>query len=154
MPDPAIEVGIHARFARVSGMDLITREVERASEKFKLDPKSFAELEKITERAGKKYQDFVSKARPVGLSKEIEAISATFTELQKSLAADVLRVANIEAAIKGSTNAEERGTLKSQLKMVKEQAGIRSQQLEAELAAADEIASRRSSGLGTIKVIF
>lgn len=150
MPDPAIEVGIHARFAQVSGMDLISREVERASEKFKLNPRNFAELEKITKRAGKKYYDFVTKARPVGLSKEVEAISDRYQKLQRGLANDVIRVAHLEASIKASTNADERATLKAQLKAVKTQADERAALLEKELEAADEIASRRSEGLAKL----
>lgn len=147
MPDPAIELAIHARFAQVSGLDIVTRQVEKASEKFKLDPRKFAELEKITERAAQRYHTIVAKARPIGMAKDIEAITDKYQALQQSLAADVEKVAKLEAQIKEATNADERALLKQKIKMAQAEANASAMRLEAEIKAVDEIVSRRTKAL-------
>jgi len=148
--DDIYTIGVEAELTKVTGMATVTKSIQKAYDKARIDPRSLKAFEDAMMKSSKTFYDTVGNARAAGLLKDADALERKMMSVQDSIVRGTEQAASIQSRLQGDLAEGEKRALAEKLRSIKEGIKLQEQALEKEANQIQKRAERRSEGIGQL----
>ena len=148
--DDIYTIGVEAELTKVTGMATVTKSIQKAYDKARIDPRSLKAFEDSMMKSSKTFYDTVGNARAAGLLKDADALERKMQTVQDSIVRGTEQAASIQSRLQGDLAEGEKRALAEKLRSIKEGIKLQEGALEKEANQIQERAERRSEGIGQL----
>lgn len=149
--DDIYTIGVEAELTKVTGMAAVTKSIQKAYDKARIDPRDLKAFEKSMAATSKTFYDTIGNARAAGLLKDADALERKMASVQDSIIRGSEQAASIQMRIQEGVAESEKKVLADRIRTIKEGIKVQEAALEKEAKQIQERAERRGEGMEQIE---